>query len=154
MDSAYEPIVEVRQIIADAENFAAIADTMRSLAATVSGQDPAVAAETLKDIESQLARMADTSAIRSALTSARRNLTARTPRPERALPDIEKAVTAYNEELGWRTRAASELSGGLARYDAAIAQTIGLRLQERLPASVAGEMAACLSIHRDISLHF
>ena len=57
-------------------------------------------------------------------------------------------------ELEWRTRAARDLDSGLAAYEDALRDTIGIRQLERLPTSMAKEVAACLSHHRDISLSF
>ena len=67
---------------------------------------------------------------------------------------IAEALALYEAERAWRQRGASELARGLERYDLAIRDTIGLRLQERLPSDVANSVAACRSVHRDISLHF
>jgi len=58
------------------------------------------------------------------------------------------------EELEWRTRAATELATPLTTYSDTLADTIGLRLQERLPSEHIGDMASCLAVHRDISLNF
>jgi len=43
---------------------------------------------------------------------------------------------------------------GLDRYDAAIRNTIGLRLQSRLPDDLALEVAACKSNPHDLTLSF
>jgi len=56
--------------------------------------------------------------------------------------------------VAWRQRAAAELVAGLSAYEDAIKDSIGLRLQERLPSSVARGVAECLSHHHDISLNF
>jgi len=72
----------------------------------------------------------------------------------KALEESQKAVAIYTDELTWRTRAARELASGLAEYEAAIAETIGLRQQDRLPSSKISETASCLAVHRDISLNF
>jgi tripartite ATP-independent transporter DctM subunit len=154
VDSAYVPVVETRQVLAEATAFAAVSGTINELPAALENRTPEDAAEVLKEAESALAQLPDTSDIRSALTGARRSLTARTPRPDRALADLEKAIALYNEEREWRVRAADELASGLARYDAAIARSIGLRQQDRLTIDEATTMASCLSIHRDISLNF
>jgi len=58
------------------------------------------------------------------------------------------------EQVIWRQRAATELMPALVTYDQAIAGSIGLRLQERMPISLAKTVSACMSNHKDISLHF
>ena len=51
-------------------------------------------------------------------------------------------------------RAARELDFGLAAYEAALRETIGIRQLERLPTRIAKPVATCMSHHRDISLSF
>ena len=64
------------------------------------------------------------------------------------------SMKLFAEDMAWRTKAAENLAGGLATYDIAIRDTIGLRLQERLSEEQAEVVATCQSIHRDISLDF
>lgn len=154
VDQAYEPILELREIIAGADDFAAARDQVVALPAALSAQSGDQAVATLKATESVLSRLVDTSQIRAPLTLARRALTARSPNPNKAVAEANKGVDLYLEELEWRTRAASELTTSLATYDGALADTIGLRLQSRLPSSHISEMASCLAVHRDISLNF
>jgi hypothetical protein len=154
VDQAYEPIIETQLIIENAEAFAAIEDQVTGLPEAIATQPLEQAIESVRAVESALARLVDTSSIRSALTQSRRAMTARNPNPEKALEESQKAVAIYTDELTWRTRAARELASGLAEYEAAIAETIGLRQQDRLPSSKISETASCLAVHRDISLNF
>ncbi len=76
------------------------------------------------------------------------------PKRISAIKELEKALKFYVNEISWRSRANKELSRGLAAYDIAIHDTIGVRLQERLTEEQAKSVASCQSIHRDISLDF
>ncbi len=154
VDQAYEPIQEIRQIIEQSDEFAAAADLIEGLPQAIRTSSIDDAVESIKQAESALSALPDTSRIRADLTQARRALTARTPNPEKAVTDAGKAVATYQGELTWRTRAAQDLSSGLAAYDAAIARSIGLRQQPRIPSDMVGDMASCLAVHRDISLNF
>ncbi len=154
VDQAYEPILELREIIANADAFAQARDQIAGLPSAIASQPLDQAVETLKAVESTLTGLADTNTIRGALTQARRALTARNPDPEKAFDEASAGVALYLDELEWRIRAAQELATPLAAYDQAIAETIGLRLQPRLPASHVSDMASCLAVHRDISLNF
>jgi hypothetical protein len=49
---------------------------------------------------------------------------------------------------------AGDLASDLGEYDAAIASTIGMRMQQRLTGEQAESIASCLAIHKDLSLHF
>jgi hypothetical protein len=51
-------------------------------------------------------------------------------------------------------RAKSEIEPQLKAYNEAIRLNIGLRQQERLTSDLASEVAACQSVHKDISLSF
>jgi len=154
VDQAYTPIMETLAILEGADGFATMQDEMAALPAKIETSSVEDAVEALKSAESGLAELADTSAIRSELTKARRDLTARSPRPDRALETAQKAVALYEDERAWRSRAAGELADGLAKYEAAIATTIGLRQLDRLPSEYTDSIASCLAIHRDISLSF
>ena len=57
-------------------------------------------------------------------------------------------------EKEWRAKAEKELLPQLIQFDESIKNTIGLRLQEKLTKEQAKYVAACRSIHRDISLNF
>ena len=69
--------------------------------------------------------------------------------------DFQKdAIDKYVADMAWRERAEKELAPELVKYDEAISNTIGLRLQPRLDDSQAKQVAMCKSAHRDISLNF
>ncbi|MBT5571682.1 MAG: TRAP transporter large permease subunit, partial [Alphaproteobacteria bacterium] len=154
VDQAYVPIVELRQILADANDFAGTKNIVTALPDALANQSSEDAIATLKAAESALSKRADTNKIRSALTQARRALSARSPKPAKAAAEVQKAVALYLDELAWRMRAAEQMSDTLADYDQSISQTIGLRQQDRLPSEKISEIASCLAIHRDISLNF
>jgi hypothetical protein len=63
-------------------------------------------------------------------------------------------VAAFEADIAWRKRAEAELKTGLADYDTAIKDTIGLRSQRHMPREQALYVASCGAGHRDISLSF
>jgi len=95
-----------------------------------------------------------TKAIKKHLSKARKALRGKKANLEKAQKLIAKAVKAYQTDLQWRQRAKTELLPGLQTYDLAIRNTIGLRLQDKLPEEQALSVASCNSVHRDISLNF
>jgi len=101
-----------------------------------------------------LGAVQDTSAMRTPLSKARRALQADSPDLEAARTEIGLAVAAYDADIAWRAPAAAQLLEPLAAYESAIADTIGLRKQARLPSEQVPDIAACLSHHRDVSLRF
>ena len=60
----------------------------------------------------------------------------------------------FDQELKWRKDATINLMPEIEKYNLAIKNNIGLRLQSRLTKDQAKFVAKCNSIHRDISLNF
>lgn len=60
----------------------------------------------------------------------------------------------YIKEKEWRKIAEKNLLPKLINFDDSIKNTIGLRLQEKLTKEQAKYVAACRSVHKDISLNF
>ena len=98
--------------------------------------------------------MSGVSHIKSRLSKARRALKGNNPDTEKALKFLSEGLKRHADEVQWRQSAAQKLLPDLQRYNDAIRNTIGLRLQERLTTEQAEEVASCQSIHRDISLYF
>ena len=78
----------------------------------------------------------------------------RKPKPEKAFGELNKGLKIFASEVTWRKRAQSEIEPQLKAYNEAIRLNIGLRQQERLTSDQASEVAACQSVHKDISLSF
>ncbi|HUS53952.1 MAG TPA: TRAP transporter large permease subunit [Thermohalobaculum sp.] len=154
VDAAYEPVVELRAIIADTGALGALGPVLNALQADVPGLefDPAIAK--IEAVIKQVGDVAGTGDIKGLLTKARRSLKSKTPNPEEAAQFLSDAAVAFDADLAWRKRAEAGLKNGLAEYDAAIHDTIGLRGQPRLPKEQALFVASCSAGHRDISLSF
>ena len=154
VDEAYEPIGELVKIIAGVDRLAALDPELMALTQLVTSGDPAEGVEKLAAAAKAVGAVAGTGKIKSNLTGARRALRAKTPDRDKALKKLGQALKIYREELAWRQRAKVELLAGLEAYEAAIRDTIGIRLQSRLPREMALDLASCTAEHRDISLHF
>ena len=66
----------------------------------------------------------------------------------------KEVLEIYNKEVSWRKDATNNLLPELEKYNLVIKNNIGLRLQSRLTKKKAKYVAACNSVHRDISLNF
>jgi predicted nucleic acid-binding Zn-ribbon protein len=154
VDAAYEPIVELRAIIADAAALEAMGDSVTALQADVPGLEFAPAIERIKAVENRINDVAGTREINKLLAKARRAIKGKTPDAEKAAQFLSDAAMAFDAEVAWRKRADAGLKNGLAEYDAAIRDTIGLRGQSRLPKEQALYVASCSAGHKDISLSF
>ena len=153
-DDAYAPAVELTAIIAAAGDLGGLRDQLMALQADVPGMEFDAAMDRIKAEESRVGKVAGARDIKKLLSKARRALKGKNPDPEKAAEFLAKATAAFDADLAWRQRAEAGLAAGLAAYDAAIRDTIGLRGQRKLPTEQALYVAACSSAHRDISLSF
>ncbi|MFZ3583209.1 TRAP transporter large permease subunit [Loktanella sp. DJP18] len=154
VDQAYEPLIELKAVIASADALAALREPIAALAADAPTMDGAMADARFKEVESMLGDVDGGRDIRGLLSDARGEIDSRSPDPDRAMEYLDEAQALFESELTWRARANEELLPGITAYDDAIKDTIGLRLQPRLPRAQALEVAACSATHRDISLSF
>jgi len=154
VDTAYEPVGEIVAVVAATDLLAAIRGDIEALKDLVRSADSVAAAERINEVAKAVGAIEGARAIRSLLSKARRAIKSKTPEPDKALGLIDQALAAHDGEMAWRRQAKTELLPGLAAYEAAIRDTIGLRQQPRLPVAQVKEIVGCLSEHRDISLYF
>ena len=154
-DGAFTTIADFRAVVVDAPALEALGPTLAALGDVVANEPaPDEAMEAVKQASRAVGKVAGSSEIRSRLSKARRALRGGSPDREKAAGLIAEARTLHAEEVVWRTRAAKELLAGLDEYANAIRHSIGLRVQDRLRKDQVPEIAACQSVHRDLSLHF
>ncbi len=155
VDGAYESLINFQKVMNSTEKLVLMKQPMIDLEPLILNAPPEEAMNKVKTVEQEIAGLAGAHHIKSKISKARRALKKKdNPKREKALDNLKKALELYEVEMIWRNRAVKELTQGLNEYENAIQYTIGLRMQERLPVEQAEEVAACLSIHRDISLNF
>ncbi len=164
-DGAYEQFAEIRDRIQSSNALQAVVAEVTALEIVIENQPKEQAMQAIKQVESLLGEIAGTSAIKSfagtsaiksSLAKARRTLKKDDSAEGRAaaLQRFNKAKTTLAADIKWRGEAADKLLPDLLAYDQAIAGNFGIRKQEQLTDAQARDIAACLSHHRDISLHF
>ncbi|PVB62471.1 TRAP transporter large permease subunit [Labrenzia sp. 011] len=154
VDQAYEPIMELKAVLADTDLVASFRPELEALKTELPGLDPKAAEEAISEMRSRIGEAEGTSDIRKGLSEARKIMRSRTPDADEALAEIDKSIAALEADLAWRQKAATEILPQFSAYDAAVGDTIGLRQQDRLPKDMALDVAACMSNHRDVSLSF
>ncbi|MBT8346820.1 MAG: TRAP transporter large permease subunit, partial [Desulfofustis sp.] len=154
VDQAYETIAELRTVLEGAEELTAIEPQLAALEEAVVHNSSEDAMAQIKESEQVLGPIGGTSSIKTKLSRARRALRGKNPDSEKALQELQEGLKIYGSEVDWRRQAAVELAHALATYDEAIKDTIGLRLQRRLPPEQIQSVASCQSVHRDRSLQF
>ena len=155
VDEAYGPVRDLQAILADTEALQAIGGALTELQNTVRTASPEDASAAIRAFTSEnLSGLNQVNDIRSPLSKARRALSPRRLNRDTANAEVANAISAHAAEVEWRRRADAALSAGLLTYDEAIRDSIGLRLQDRLPNEITSDVASCLAVHRDISLNF
>ncbi|MEM8698753.1 MAG: TRAP transporter large permease subunit [Pseudomonadota bacterium] len=153
-DDAHEPLAEIRGVIADTDALEALGSGLQALATEYVDLPFEEAEERIKSFEGEVRQVEGSGDLRTALSRARRAIRGRNPDPEEAAENMAEALQIYGNDLTWRKRASAELAADLATYSDAIADTIALRGQPRLPREQALYVAAVSAGHRDIALSF
>ena len=152
VDQSYEELVEVIASIGAADGLAAVRPQIEALPQALQQQSPAEAEETIQEVERTLRDIEGTNDIRKPLSRARRALEDNDI--EEAGEKLAEALDLFAMELSWRQQAKDSVYADLVAYEETIRNSIGLRKQSRLPRDIALDVAACQSVHRDISLEF
>ena len=154
VDTAYEALPQIQAIIGDADKLAALESNINDLKGVITSDAPDTAMEKINTVGKMLGDVEGASKIKSQINKARRKLRGDNPDPEAALEFIDKALIIFKEEISWREQAKTDVLPAIVKYDLAIRDTIGVRLQERLTDSQSSYLTSCLAVHRDISLSF
>ncbi len=154
VDAAYESLTEVIELVEQAEALQGLAADIEGLQGIVEGESGEAAMAAVKTVERSLGRISGVSHIKSRLSKARRAMKGAEPKRDRAREFLVEGLKRHAAEVQWRKLAAGSVLAGLRRFEGEIRHTIGLRLQKRLTTAEAEDVAACQSIHRDISLNF
>ena len=154
VDSAYDSVVRLQGLIADADKLAALDKELTDLELTVQHASPEAAMAAIKAVEKKLGAVAGSGKVKSKLSKARRALKKKTPKTDKALKHLSQGIKLFQTEVAWRSRAKSELLGKLQGYDDLLKKSIGLRLQRYMTTEQAQYVAVCHSHHKDVSLNF
>ena len=152
-DNAYETALEAMALIEGGTALSQQRDILTALRADIEGLDNEAAEERIREAERAMDVAPDTNDIRSPLSKARREYR-REPDMEEVTAYIDEAIESYDSEVAWRLAGQDTILPGLEKYTVALADTIGLRQQPRLPEEQALFVASCSSEHRNISLSF
>ena len=153
VDSVYENIQITKQIIID-KNKLNIDSEILNLKEIIFNESKDEAMNRIKSIEKILNEIAGAELIKEKITKARRILKKDDANINKIKTLLDEANGIYIFEKEWREKAEKEILPQLIKFDNSINNTIGLRLQKKLTKEQAKYVAACRSVHRDISLNF
>lgn len=154
VDNAYRPLQETLRVVGNAQAVADLQSTIESIEGIVMGNDADTAMDQIRLIEDQISEIAGAEDVLRLVTKARRALRGDTPDTAEALQFKNDAIEQLMNDVDWMTRASEQLLPSLMELDSELSMHIGIRLQDRLPNSLALSIASCQSVHRDVSLNF
>ena len=155
VDGSYEPVRELILTLESTGQFVEQGEALKGLAARIEAEEPATMVPEIQAMERSFGAVAGPSDVKKALSKVRRALKSKTPDKEKALNELQKAVTAYEDEVDWRSEAASaDILPKIQAYEESIRGTIGIRQQQNMPRDLGIFIASCNSGHRDLSLNF
>jgi tripartite ATP-independent transporter DctM subunit len=153
VDESYGVITLVQTMISETDDLAGLQGQIETLIELVRQAPAGESLDAVKVFSNEVDKLAETHRISSKLSRAKRALRGNNPDQDKALDNLMQAAEILQSEIDWRQRA-GDLATELAEYDAAIANTIGMRMQQRLTGDQAESIATCLAVHKDLTLHF
>ena len=106
------------------------------------------AKKSIKEVISIISKSApSTNLITSKLRKASRSLRKTSKDRSKSLSLINEAIKIFEMEVKWRALAEDKLFKQLSGYELKIRNSIGIRLQERLPVAMARKIASCQAVH-------
>ncbi len=153
-DNAYGGIQEIMEIIDGYDELLTMRPEIEKLRDRIRSGDPAVVAEEFKLVAKNIGRIAGTNKIKSLISKARKELKKKKIKEEKVFGYYDSALEEYQDQLNWMLKARGTVYPAFKSYLFAISDTLGARLQEKLPRSTALYITSCTAGHRDISLNF
>ena len=154
VDDVYKYLHVLISIINDEEKLKKSERRVTNLLKIVNDNSKEDAVLELKEIEKIFNEISGGDIIKDKITKIRRTLKKDNHDLNLINNLISETQEIYIVEKEWRKIAKNKLLPELINFNEAIKKTIGLRLQEKLTKNQAKRVAACRSVHRDISLNF
>ncbi len=153
-DSSYEPVVELQGVVGSLDAFNGLNGKLEAMKDQINSAEPEALLDPLRSLSKEFGALGGADDIKKAVSKARKALKSKTPDPDKALGQMDKAIVAYQSQIDWRQKAANDLAPELSAYETQLRQTVGIRTQRKLTRDQALYVASCSSGHTDISLNF
>ncbi len=154
VDQAYEPVQKLAELLGSSNAYAALEQKFITIGEKLAAEDASTALQSVDDILVDIRALPGSYDLDKAVVEVQRALKRDPVKIEDAASAFEKAKAEYLASLEWRNTATQSLKPGLDEYADKIQGTIGLRMLSKMPEEVALDVAACRSVHRDLSLSF
>lgn len=156
-DQGYQPIAEISDVLASTDQLNALEDELKSVLALVAEkpiEEGTTTAIAVVALYKKLTAISGSKDISSAVSKARRSLTSKRPKKDKAVKAMENALKKYTAQTEWRAKVSPNVLAGFSKYNEGLLGTLGIRSQRKMTREQALYVASCSSSHKDISLNF
>ena len=153
-DTAYEPVLELKAVLAQTDMLAPLQVRSEAVFTDIGTKDNDEIREDIKTLVTELRIAKANNTVIKSLTKVRKLLKKKKLKIKKIDKEYQKMSEAFSQDIAWRSEASGRIVQQLDSYDAGIQNTIGLRLLTELPRKQALYIANCNAHHRDISLSF
>lgn len=154
VDAAYEPLFATVSVIAAYDKLKAQEAVIANIEKVINTKSFEEGAEHIENLLPEFSKIAGAKDVRSAVYKIGRALKGRDKSKEKALEQLKATQDILQKDLTWRKAAQADLLEKLQGYEKQLRNTIGLRIQPKIPHNIAIQVAGCTSQHRDLTLRF
>tara|TARA_Y100000590_G_scaffold188915_1_gene215244 strand:+ start:394 stop:3045 length:2652 start_codon:yes stop_codon:yes gene_type:complete len=154
VDEAYDNLIQISLFIKDYEKLNEISTDIKNLTNNIEKEDYKNSSKIIDSLFEKLSEISGTEVFANRLDDLYSLLDSEEIEVNKINDTSLEVQGIFNKEIKWRKDAAKNLMPEIEKYNLAINNNIGLRLQSRLTKEQAKFVASCNSIHRDISLNF
>ncbi len=154
VDEAYDNLIQISLFIKDYEKLNEISADIKNLKNNIEKEDYKNSSKIIDSLFEKLSEISGTEEFANRLDDLYSLLDSEEIEVNKINDTSLEVQGIFNKEIKWRKDAAKNLMPEIEKYNLAINNNIGLRLQSRLTKEQAKFVASCNSIHRDISLNF
>ena len=154
VDEAYDLLLQISLFIEDAEKLENVKSEFNKLKDSIESEAYEDALSEIDNIFEKISEISGLEEVANKLDDLYSALDAEELNKEDINNFSKDTFNLVDQELEWRKAAAIDLLPKLKKYNEIIKNNIGLRLQSKLTKEQAKFVAACNSVHKDISLNF
>ena len=154
VDEAYDLLLQISLFIEDAEKLENVRSEFNKLKGSIESEAYEDALSEIDNIFEKISEISGLEEVANKLDDLYSALDAEELNKEDINNFSNDTFNLVDQELEWRKAAAIDLLPKLKKYNEIIKNNIGLRLQSKLTKEQAKFVAACNSVHKDISLNF
>ncbi len=154
VDQAYDNLDQIAMFIKDHEKLNELSSDVNNLKNNIDNKDYENSISIIDNLFEKLGEISGSEEFANRLDDLYSLIDSEEKEISKIKDTISEVTTLFNKEVNWRKEASENLMPELEKYNLAIKDNIGLRLQSRLTKEQAKLVASCNAVHRDISLNF